>query len=115
MYAKIAAQYITAWCRATYKPTKNHPDPDMMGSTMANGGMIDVFDHKGYGTHKYIPADKLTQDLGEREGAGVYGYWAMNDGSYLLLTCKGDLAYWSGKTEDAAQWHGLRQPEAMIA
>lgn len=27
-YAQIAAQYITAWCRATY--TK---DPDKMGST----------------------------------------------------------------------------------
>jgi hypothetical protein len=106
-YAQIAAQYITAWCRATY--AKN---PDKMGSTMANGGMIDCFDHRGHGSHKYIPADKLTEDLGERQGAGVYGYWAMNDGSYLLLTCRGDLAWWSGKNEDKAQWHGLRSLES---
>ena len=61
-YAQIAAQYITAWCRATYAK-----DPDKMGSTMANGGMIDCFDHRGHGSHKYIPADKLTEDLGERQ------------------------------------------------
>lgn len=103
-YARTAAQYITAWCRATYKE-----NPDRMGSTMANGEMIDCFDHRGHGSHKYIPADRLTQELGEPEGSGVYGYWAMNDGSYLLLTCRGDLAWWSGKDEDKARWHELRK------
>lgn len=99
MYAKIAADYIHVWCRATF-PERN----EGMGSTMANGEMIDVFDHRGHGSHKYIPADKLTADLEEPVGAGVYGYWLMADGSYLLLTCKGPLAYWSGKAEDKASW-----------
>jgi hypothetical protein len=102
--AQIAAQYITAWCRATYKE-----NPDKMASTMANGGMMDVFDHKGHGTHKYIPADRLSHDLELEPGAGVYGYWLMQDGSYLLLTCTGALAWWSGKDEDEARWHELRK------
>jgi len=101
-YAKTAAQYITAWCRAIYGNK-----PDRMGSTMANGSMIDAFDHKGHGSHKYIPADRLTSELGEPEGSGVYGFWAMTDGSYLLLTCRGDLAWWSGKDDEPAEWHGL--------
>jgi hypothetical protein len=106
-YAKTASQMITAWCRATF--TK---DADNMGSHMANGSIIDAFDHNGYASHKYIPADKLTQDLGEPSGGGVYGYWQMKDKSCLLVTCRGDLAWWSGKPEDAAQWHGLRnQPD----
>lgn len=108
-YAQIAAQYIHAWCRATY--TK---DPDRMASAMANGEMIDVFDHIGYGTHKYIPAAKLSHDLELTEGSGVYGYWRMKDGSYLLLTCPGALAWWSGKDEDEARWHELRRPEEKI-
>ena len=99
MYAKIAASYIRAWCIDTFAST-----PGSMESNIANGQMMDVFDHKGHGTHKYIPADKLTEDLGMPAGAGVYGYWLMADGSYLLLTCPGAVAYWSGKTEDKAEW-----------
>lgn len=101
-YAKTAANYITGYCRFLF------PDrADEMGSTMANGSLMDVFDHRGYGSHKYIPADRLTQELGMREGAGVYGYWAMSDDSYLLLTCAGTLAWWSGKTDEPAQWNTL--------
>lgn len=99
MYAKIAATYIGAFCRETFDK-----DPDRMQSTMANGEMIDVFDHVGYGTHKYIPADRLTEELGMRVGGGVYGYWKMKDGSYLLRTCPGPLAYWSGSDDDKAEW-----------
>lgn len=108
-YAQVAAQYITAWCRATY-----NKEPDRMASTMANGGMIDAFDHKGHVTHKYIPADYLTETLGEPEGSGVYGAWCMSDGSYLLLTCRGELAWWSGVEGDHARWHELRKPEDKI-
>lgn len=103
MYAKIAALYITAYCRETFKD-KNGKLGEDMGSALANGEMIDVFDHKGYGTHKYLPAEKLTKDLGEPVGAGVYGFWLMADGSYLLRTCRGKLAYWGGKPEDKAEW-----------
>lgn len=99
MYAKTAGTFITLRCRNTFKT-----EPDVMASTMCAGQLIDVFDHKGYGTHKYIPAEKLTKDLGEPKESGVYGFWAMADGSYLLLTCRGPLAVWSGKPEDAAEW-----------
>jgi len=108
-YAKQAAQLITAWCRATF--TK---DPDAMGSVMANGSIIDAFDHSGHGSHKYIPSDKLTQDLGEPVGVGVYGFWQMKDKSCLLLTCRGDLAWWSGNSDDKAEWHGLRKEPDRI-
>lgn len=99
MMAAIASGYVNAWCRAKWPE-----EGAKMSSTMMNASMADVFDHIDYGSHKYIPADKLTRDLGEPTGGGVYGYWKMADGSYVLRTCRGPLAYWSGKTEDAAQW-----------
>lgn len=103
MYAKTAAEYISAWCATNCK------NPERIESTLANGDMIDVFDHVGGGSHKYIPADRLTEDLGMPKGAGVYGYWRMQDGSYLLRTCPGPLAYWSGKNEDKAHWPEKRK------
>ena len=109
-YAATAAQLITALCRAYY--TNN---PDAMGSSMANGSIINAFDHSGYASHKYIPADRLSQDLGERPGAGVYGFWQMKDKSCLLVTCRGDLAWWSGDIADKAQWHGLRAEADRVA
>lgn len=99
-YARKAAAYINAFARMTFPA-----DIDArMASDIANGSYIDCFDHDGGGSHKYIPADRLTRDLGEREGAGVFGYWHMKDGSYLLRTCHGALAYWSGVEGEAAEW-----------
>ena len=109
MYAKTASRMITAYCRALFDK-----DPDKMGSTMANGSLIDAFDHKGYGSHKYIPTERLNDDLGLPQDAGVYGFWTMKDDSYLLLTCTGELACWSGKDESQASWHGLRTPEERV-
>ncbi len=104
-YAQIAGQYMHAWCRAKWpEPMAHQTDSAQMASTMANGSMIDVFDHKGHGTHKYIPADRLTQDIGEPLGAGVYAYWKMADDSFLLLTCNGRLAHWDGTPEGKAEW-----------
>ena len=98
MYAKIAALYVKAYCKATFK------EPEAMESTMCQGGFLDCFDITGTGSHKYIPTTKLNSDLGKRDGAGVYNYAKFSDGSYLLFTCDGPLAYWSGVTEDAAEW-----------
>lgn len=100
MHAKFAAMYINAWCQKKWPEDRVNAMP----STMANGPFIDVFDHVGGGSHKYIPAEKLTADLEMPEGAGVFGYWKMKDGSYLLRTVPGPLAYWSGKEEDKAEW-----------
>src|SRR5687768_12598592 len=98
MYAKIAAEYISGWCVGVFN------NPAEMESTVADGSMIDVFDHHGYGSHKYIPADRLTEELGMEKGAGVFGYWKMADGSYLLRTCEGRLAFWSGNDDEKAEW-----------
>jgi len=105
-YARQAASQINAYCQMKWKD-----DPKFAGarmaSTWANGSVIDAYDHDGYGTHKYIAADKFTKDLGEPAGAGVYAYWGMKDGSLLLLTCKGPLA-WAPKFEEGkervAEW-----------
>ena len=99
-YAQTAANYINAYCCMEFP--KEHRAG--IASTLANGGAIDAFDHVGHGTHKYLPAERLTAELGEPQGAGVYGYWKMADGSYLLLTCRGPLAWWSGQDGDPAQW-----------
>lgn len=107
-YARVAASVTNAWCVLKFDDVK-------MASTIFNGSYADAFDHTGYGTHKYIPADRLTRDLGEREGAGVYGFWHMKDGSYALLTCDGAMAWWSGKDEDAAQWgECAREPMKQV-
>lgn len=97
MDARVAAETLNAYCLVFYNDIN-------MASTAANGSTIDAYDHKGHGTHKYIPAEKLTADLGEPEGAGVFAYWLMRDGSYLLRTCKGPLAFWSGDHNDKAEW-----------
>jgi hypothetical protein len=104
MYAKTAALYIHSFCVVTWPPKEGDKlSGTKRASTVANGDMIDVFDHKGGGTHKYIPTEKLNEDLGYRQGAGVFSYWQMADGSYLLRTCEGPLAYWSGNAEDKAE------------
>jgi hypothetical protein len=53
---------------------------------------------------EYIPADRLTQGLGEPPGAGVFSYWKMYDDSYLLRTCDGRLAHWDGTDDGKAEW-----------
>lgn len=99
MYAETAAKMISAFCQITFLD-----NPEGMESIMTEGTMFDAFDYKTYGSHKYIPADRLSADLGLEPGAGVYGYWLMRDDSYLLKTTKGRLALWSGKPDDKAVW-----------
>lgn len=107
--ARIAAMYVGAYCRETFDR-----DPDGMQSMVLNGGFADVFDHESSGSHKYIPADRLSEQLGMRPGAGVYGYWRMYDGSYILRTCRGPLAIWSGREEDPAEWVPARRAEERV-
>jgi hypothetical protein len=103
--ARIAGEYIHAYCRQKWPEKAGDASTGpRMASTVANGSMIDVFDHRGGGSHKYIPADRLTQDLGEPLGAGVFSYWKMYDDSYLLRTCDGRLAHWDGTDEGKAEW-----------
>lgn len=109
-YAQVAAELLNAYCAVTFAADKN---PMGMASTMANGCVIDAFDHKGGGSHKYIPADRLTDDLEQPRGGGVYGYWKMQDDSYLLRTCDGRLAWWTGKDEDRAQWGEVKSMMPM--
>ena len=80
-----AAMLITAFCKFTW-PDKG----DSMASTAAD--FANAFDGASYGSHKYIPADEYTTQLGEPLGEGVYGYWRFSDKSLLLLTCRGPLA-----------------------
>jgi len=106
-YAKTAAEMFNVYCAVAF--AAEGPDRAMaMASTMANGEYIDAFDHQGGGSHKYIPADRLTDDLDQPRGAGVFGFWRMKDGSYLLRTCEGRLAWWTGKDEDKAQWGAVK-------
>ncbi|QIG70735.1 hypothetical protein EVB91_184 [Rhizobium phage RHph_I1_18] len=105
MYAQIAAEYMHAWCRMKWP--ENGTDKiagTKMASTMCRGEMIDCFDIISSGTHKYIPANKLTADLERPQGAGVYAFFKFSDGSYLLMTCDGPLAYWAGEMTDKAEW-----------
>lgn len=94
-YAQTAANLINTYCRVTFN--------DMaMASGAVAGTMIDAFDVTDSGSHKYIPADRLSADLGAKPGSGVYGYWKMSDGSYVLQTCEGPLAWWDGQDDHKA-------------
>ena len=99
-YAAKAAGYINAWCVLKFPNAETQVPPHAVGAsmatTMANGGMVDCFDHEGGGSHKYIPVEDLNGQLGLPDGGGVFGYWKMKDGSYLLRTCQGPLAHWDG-------------------
>lgn len=97
--AQQAAAQINAYCRLKWPDDREAN----MASTWAQGAVIDAYDHLGHGSHKYIPSARYTADLNEREGAGVYGYWIMADQSYLLLTCRGPLAYADTK-DSTARW-----------
>lgn len=101
--AKIAAAYVHAYCWMSW-PGEGPTNGTSMASTIANGSTFDVFDHKNGGSHKYIPADKLSADLGEPKGSGVFGYWKMYDGSYVLRTTRGPLAVWTGNPDEKAEW-----------
>lgn len=102
--ARIAIIYVHAYCQQQW-PGEGPTEGRNMASTVLTGSFLDVFDHKGTGSHKYIPADRLTKELGLPEGAGVFGYVKMYDDSYILQTCGGALAYWSGKDDEPAKWH----------
>lgn len=63
--------------------------------------LVSIADVVDSGSHKYIPAARLSADLGCAEGAGVYGYIKFRDGSYLLKTCHHGVAVWEGGDERA--------------
>ena len=116
-YARVAAGQINAYCALKFpqKPEDKRKMGSGMASTWTNGSVIDSYDHTGYGTHKYIAADEFTRQLGEPEGAGVYAYWGMKDGSLLLLTCRGPLAWappYVDGVERIAQWGEFSGMEA---
>ncbi len=102
-YAYAVAVYVKGYCRMTFK------EPDTMESTVLRGNLLDCFDLVDTGSYKYIPREKLNADLGLAEGNGVYGYIKMSDGSYVLQTSPGRVAYWSGQADDPAQYVAVRR------
>jgi hypothetical protein len=63
-----------------------------MSRVMFTGEFAAAFKLAGHGSHKYIPTDAWDAELGLPAGAGIYGYTRMEDGSYILETCRNGLA-----------------------
>lgn len=101
--ARIAVELVHAWCEKKW-PGDGPSDGNKMASFVFDGKFSDVFDFKTFGTHKYIPTEKLNKDLGRPEGDGVFAYVKMYDDSLVLMTTSGLLAHWSGREADAAEW-----------
>lgn len=99
MYAKTAGILIHSYCNQMWEAHKANKMP----SIVADGGFMDAFDIKSSGSHKYIPTERLNKELEYPQGAGVFGYFRFSDGSYLLRTCDGPLAVWSGKDDEKAE------------
>lgn len=98
MYAKVAGRLMHSYVQVVFN--------DLAMATTCCQNFIDAFDTLDSGSHKHIPVDKLNTDLELASGQGVYGYHKFTDGSYLLLTCDGPLACWTGAREDVAEWVG---------
>lgn len=102
--AKIAAALIEAYCSARF-PKYDSARGSTMGSTVLTGNFLHVFDFQSAGSYLYIPADRLNDDLDlPHDDGGVFWYVKMHDGSYLLKTCDGPLAVWSGSMDDKAEF-----------
>jgi hypothetical protein len=93
--AITAAQLVQTYCRTIFPN-----DPLEMECIVAQH--LRVFKVVSSGSHKYIPADKLSKDIGAEPGSGVYGYEKMEDGSFMLYTCCHGLAVWDGKEDSPA-------------
>ena len=89
MYAQTAVSLINAYAASI----------GMKSETVAKI-VSECFDIVDEGSHKYIPSDTLSEQLGLPSNAGVYGYTKFADGSYLLKLCDFRIAWWSGKYED---------------
>ena len=90
MYAECAAKLISAMAKGI----------GIDAVYLFGGNYLDCFKVLDVGTHKYIPADALTQQLGLPQSGGVFGYVRFEDNSYALKLCSGKLAYWSGNDGD---------------
>ncbi len=87
--AKMACEFVKAMAEAKFP----YDAKSMSKHVVEWLTFADIIDS---GSHKYIPADTLSAELGQPEGAGVYGYVQFRDKSYILLTCHAGIAYWDG-------------------
>lgn len=88
--AVIAAKFVRAIAKDIF------PDVAKGMETNCVDWLARIDDAVDSGSHKYIPADRLSAELGQPSGAGVFGYRKYDDGSYLLLTCSAGVAIWDG-------------------
>jgi hypothetical protein len=88
------ARMALEFCRAISK--ERFPDDWRNMETLCVDWLASIDAAVDAGSHKYIPAERLNNDLGLPQGAGVYNYRKYVDGSYLLLTCRNGLAIWDG-------------------
>lgn len=89
MIAERAYLLIESFCAHNFREGK------ALESQMV-ATFINCFDVQDCGSFKYIPTDRLNADLGLPNDAGIFGYVRFTDESYLLQTCDGPLAIWSG-------------------
>ena len=92
--AYLAATLVQAYCRDKW-PGNEAAQGNNMASTMFDS-FARIFPVRSSGSHKYIDVDAINEHLGQPQGGGVFGYVTMNDGSQVLLTCKGPLAIIDG-------------------
>lgn len=88
--ARFFGMHVVAYCQIVW------PNDPGMAKSQVDVSAMSFADFIESGSHKYIPADRLTEELGMRKGSGVFGYLKFSDGSYLLKCCNGLLASWAG-------------------
>lgn len=88
--ALFFGMHVVAYCQIVW------PNDPGMAATQVDVSAMSFADFIDSGSHKYIPAERLTEELGMVKGSGVYGYLKFSDGSYILKCCDGRLAHWDG-------------------
>ena len=88
--AKLAVWFARVGARDKF------PDDAEGMSKIVLGWLVSIGVDASYGTHKYIPTSWLNEQLGLPDGAGIYGFYRFDDGSYALLTCRNGVIAWNG-------------------
>lgn len=90
MKAKTAALMVQAYATACF------PDDGIGFEKHCLDNFLYVGDYVSQGSHKYVPTERLNDQLKLPQGAGIFGYVKFDDGSYILQTCSNGLAVWAG-------------------
>lgn len=99
--------HVVAYCQAVW------PNDNSVFAHQASLSALSFATITSSGSHKYIPADRLSEELGLRQGRGIYGFLEFEDDSILLLCSDGRIAHWDADEESKPEFIGPVKPSEL--